>query len=180
MSTDKRPWLQCQRIADGLIDRLSPACNRIEAAGSLRRHCAAVGDIELVAVPVLQLDLFGQPTGRSMVDDLLAEWPVQILKNGDRYKQFVLTTSTGNDYQIDLFLQPDPATWGVNFLIRTGCAEFSKRMVAPTRLGGLMPDRYHVRDARVWDGTAAIDTPEESDVFAAWGMEYIPPEKRVR
>lgn len=178
MSKEKRPYAQSRLIADGLIDRLSPACQRIESAGSLRRECRCVGDIELVAVPVLHYDLLGEPTGRSQVDDLLATWPVRIIKNGKRYKQFVLTTSAGNEYQVDLFLQPDPATWGVNFLIRTGGAEFSKRMVTPTRLGGLMPDRYRVHEARVWDGAATLDTPEERDVFAVWGMEYVPPEKR--
>jgi DNA polymerase/3'-5' exonuclease PolX len=40
-----------QRIADKLIADLSPHCDRIEVAGSVRRQKPECGDIELVAIP---------------------------------------------------------------------------------------------------------------------------------
>ena len=40
-------------IALGLVERLRPACTRIEIAGSVRRGYAEVKDIEIVAIPDL-------------------------------------------------------------------------------------------------------------------------------
>lgn len=85
-----------------------------------------------------------------------------------------------DDYvQVDLFLQPDPATWGVNMLLRTGSAEFSRKMVTKRSQHGFMPDCYQVRDARVWAGAKLLDTPEEADIFALWGMDYVLPPQRT-
>jgi len=174
----KRPYADMRRLADALVDRLSPVCARIEIAGSIRRKQAEIGDIELLAVPFPVLDLFEQPTGQTEVDLLLAQWPVEVIKNGEKYKQFIVTSTHGHPVQVDLFLQPDPATWGVNMLIRTGPANFSKKMVTPKRSGGWMPDAYTVRDARIWLPYERLETPEEEDIFRLYGLEYIEPEYR--
>lgn len=179
MSTaTKRPYSQVLPLAERLIQRLSPSCERIELAGSLRRQAAMVGDIELVAIPKPITDLFGDPGEETLVDSLLRNLPVVVTKNGPKYKQFTFSSTTGNLFVVDLFLQPDPATWGVNMMIRTGSASFSKAMVTPLSIGGLMPDRYRVRDARVWEGDDALETPEEGDVFELWGLDYIEPQDR--
>ena len=57
----KRPYSQVLPIAESLVEKLRPACERIEIAGSLRREKAMVGDIEIVAVPRLERDLLGEP-----------------------------------------------------------------------------------------------------------------------
>ncbi len=80
---------------------------------------------------------------------------------------------------MDLFLQPDPATWGVNMLLRTGSAEFSRKMVTKRSAGGFMPDFYQVRDARVWAGARMLETPEEEVIFHTWGMAYVLPPQRT-
>lgn len=59
--------------AEALIGLIAPACVRVEIAGSLRRGKHSVGDVEIVALPVVeeravaavpgQLDLFGNVTG---------------------------------------------------------------------------------------------------------------------
>jgi DNA polymerase/3'-5' exonuclease PolX len=50
-----------------VVDLLSPVCERIEVAGSVRREKAFVGDIEILCAPRVrhetQMDLFGQATG---------------------------------------------------------------------------------------------------------------------
>jgi hypothetical protein len=83
------------------------------------------------------------------------------------------------DIQFDVFIQPDPQTLGVNFMIRTGSAEFSHKMVTKRSLGGWMPDCYAVKEARVWQGETPLHTPNELDVFALWGMEYVEPQQRT-
>ena len=180
---DKKPHAHMIRIAERIQESLAPACERgPEIAGSLRRQKAEIGDIELIAVPRPCLDLFGQPAEITEVDLLLMQWlgegKIAISKSGEKYKQFEVIGSQGTRYQVDLFLQPDPATWGVNMMIRTGSAEFSRRMVTKQSLGGLMPDYCSVREARIWIFGQPQETPEEADVFALYGMDYIDPPQR--
>lgn len=176
---EKRAYQVVRPLADRLVEMLEPVCARIEIAGSLRRMRPEVGDIEIVAVPKPIYDLTGEPIERTGVDDLLASWPVRVVKNGQKYKQFVFAGKSGKEYQVDLFLQPNPATWGVNFLIRTGADEFSKRMVTSTQHGGLCPAGLSVKDGRIWQNGKVLETPEEQNIFELWGMDYIEPSKRV-
>lgn len=191
-SNAKLPYRQVFPLAEKLVERLAPACTRIEIAGSLRRRRPFVGDIEVVAVPKFERPVMGQTPAEcwdwSALDHLLAQWDrakqIDILKGGKlrgrdrKYTQFAFVSNAGQQYTVDLFLQPDPATWGVNLMIRTGSQEFSQRMVTPKAKGGLMPDELHVADARVWRGPEALATPEERAVFELWGIPYVRPEER--
>lgn len=171
----KRSYGKMKAIADRLILELSPHCERIEIAGSLRRKKAQIGDIEIIAIPSPYLDLFGEPTGETEVDGWILIKGIRTTKNGAKYKQFRFKGAN-----VDLFLQPDPATWGINMMIRTGSADFSRWMVTPKSQGGAMPDNLHVRNARLWRGSVALETPNEDDVFDWYGMDFIEPEKRER
>ncbi len=173
----KRPYKQMQAIAAGLVERLRPACQRIEIGGSIRREKDMIGDIELVAVPKCMPDLFGEPTTISELDTLLSTWPIAFVKNGQKYKQFVFTGNSGEQYTVDLFL-PSVETWGVIYMIRTGSADFAARMVTSREKGGLMPDDLSVADGRVWLNGAALNLAEESDLFAEWGMDFVEPKDR--
>lgn len=176
---NKQPYAVMRPLADGLVERMRPACERIEIGGSLRRECALIGDIEIVAVPRFrQISMFDMGGQASLLDELIENWPVQLLANGPRMKKFLLTTKNGLSVQVDLFVQPDPATWGVNFLLRTGNDVFSHKMVTKRSEEGYMPDHLRVKGARVWDGDKVLDTPEEEDIFRLWGMYFVPPVER--
>lgn len=176
--TVKRPYAQVLHVANTLVTMLHPACHRIEIAGSLRRKKAMVGDIEIVAIPRLHTNLIGEPLDTSEVDDLLAKWPITLHKNGAKYKAFSFEWQPGWTFKVDLFLQPDPATWGYNYMVRTGSADFSKKMVTPQAYGGYKPQGIEIREARVYRSGALLDTPEEADIFKVWGMDFVPPEQR--
>jgi DNA polymerase/3'-5' exonuclease PolX len=178
-----KPYAQMRKIAEGLVERMAPACHRIQIVGSIRRRRNLCSDIELLAIPIsLQDGFFGTPPlgEPTALGAMVRSWPVEWVKSGDRYKQFRLTTTAGSVYTVDLWLAT-PATWGVKCMIRTGSAEFSTAMVTPRRLHGLMPDQFRIRDGRVWLGVgqAAIDTPEEADVFRLWGLETPDPAQRT-
>jgi len=173
----KRPYALMHEMASSLIDRLRPACQRIEVAGSIRRQKSEIGDIEIVAIAKPITDLFGEPTERTEVDTLLSTWPISIKKNGQKYKQFSFFGKSGDPYTVDLFL-PSAETWAVVYMIRTGSADFSRRMVTRQEKGGLMPNDLSVADGRAWRNGVAIATPEERDVFTEWGMDFIEPKDR--
>lgn len=175
----KMPYGEGFALAYALRASLAPYCERLEMAGSLRRRKAEIGDIELVAIPKMmetRLDLFGESRAVvSRLDDVLAEMQYPILKSGSRYKQFGLPQGI----TCDLFLQPDPATWGVNFTIRTGSADFAQWLVTDRRLGGAKPGFLTIRDALVWHGGEIVPTPEEEDFFRVLGVKWIEPERRT-
>lgn len=173
----KQPYAAMKRCADLLVERLRPACYRIEIAGSLRRGKPFVSDIELVAIPKPLTNLLGESMEETEVDTLLDGLPVTFTKRGRKYQQFYFDGSQAPFY-VDLFLQPDPATWGVNFLIRTGSSDFSQKMMIPLRQGGYKPDGLEIREARLWHNGAMLPTPEERDIFDYYGMRFVEPKDR--
>jgi DNA polymerase/3'-5' exonuclease PolX len=175
------PRADALALAEQLVTHLSPSCERIEIAGSVRRHTETVGDIEIVAIAqtARAVDLFGQPIGapRSLLDDVLTDLAARWLinpgsKNGPAFKQFTYEGVT-----VDLFLVT-PETWAVQYMIRTGCAVFSHWMVTAESAGGALPFGYKIAEGRLWHLGQAVATPEEPDLFAAIGLPYIPPADR--
>lgn len=196
----KHPYAEALAVAEKLKAQLSPFCERIEIAGSLRRRCETVGDIEIVAIPKVlrQEGLFG-PVGKgiSMLDVHLAKFPevYRQVRAGERLKELRF-----EGYQVDLFLTTREQ-WGVIFTLRTGSADFSKWLVTSREQGGGRMNCRYVNEGRVWrriesrrepgspePGTAlmnldgsqleAMETPEERDVFEALGVDWVPLEKR--
>jgi DNA polymerase/3'-5' exonuclease PolX len=163
-------------IAERLIAQLAPACERIEVAGSIRRERDEVHDIELVAVPrvEVEVDLFGDSTARRSLLDPALVGLGRFDKNGERYKQIYLPDGIYHD----LFLVLPPAQWGVILTIRTGPADFSHWLVTPKRQGGAMPAHLRVHDGALWQGNEIVPTPEEKDFFAALGLPYVEPRER--
>jgi DNA polymerase/3'-5' exonuclease PolX len=179
-------------IADKLVRILAPTCHRIEIAGSVRRQCVEVGDIEIVAIPDLRPPratfgsrLYATPLsaliGSITPDDYngLVLYP---MKDGPKYKQLKVSLNGGQDWLInlDLFLVTPPADWGVLQVIRTGPAAFSKWIVSPKFIGGGLPSTYRVEDGAVWkNGTNDyIPMPEEINFLNFCGMGWIEPQNR--
>lgn len=182
-------------IAQELVERLRPACTRIEIAGSVRRGKPEVKDIEIVAVPDLRpvpcpRAEFGKPLPRvckTKLDAILEEMFQQGLlkreKDGEKFKKLWLRQNV----HVDLFLVTPPAEWGVQMVIRTGPAEFSHWCVTRKSQGGALPDDLIVEDGAVGPrvrgdkGDArhgVILTPEESDFLKVLGLGWIEPGKR--
>ena len=176
MAKQKLPWLEAHVAASLVIDHLQPHCDRVEIAGSIRRKCAEVGDIEIVCIPRLisneQKTLFPGDEG-----ELIITWPGDecvhtiadensLVKDGERYKQFAY-----NGRQVDLFLTTKEQ-WGLIFAIRTGPAEFSQKIVTQKSKGGYLLDICQVRDGwlKVWKDDPGVflshPTCTEDEFFA--------------
>lgn len=184
MSKIKLPYETALSLAKRVALELSPATTRIEIAGSIRRKRPEIGDIEIVCTPFLQVNLFGDPQG-SLLDlhlEQLAE-SGRIIKSegeekrwGPKYKKFHPVAKP--DLAIDLFITT-PEEWAYTFVIRTGNADFSHKLVTPKRYGGYLPGHLRVAGCRLWEGDKALETPEEEDFFKALGLEWVKPEDRV-
>lgn len=178
-----------KNLAERIIETMQPYCQRAAIAGSIRRQKTEVKDIEIVAIPKFgqAKDLFAQE-----LENLLYGWALQIeaenrihwikpgvaelvrwpIKEDGKYWRGLLVKA---GIKLDLFLTT-PETWGVTFLIRTGSAEFSQRMVGKEcwRTG------YKFQEGKLFDPNGQfVATPEEQDVFNALGVEWIEPEARI-
>lgn len=169
-----------RQIASEMVSHLSPACTRIEVAGSVRRGKAEVHDIDLVLVPRPGLDLWKQPTYEwTEVDSVLGLLEVKgrmfQVKGGDRYRQLHVLPE---GLHLELWLVLPPAQWGVIFTLRTGPAEFGHWLVTKRSQGGALPSYLAVREGAVYNGDKLIPTPEEADFFRELNLKWTEPAQR--
>lgn len=182
MSVESRkPYRYMRAYADALVERLSGVCDRIEIAGSIRRGRAAVADVEIVAIPKHDMDLLNERivTPCGPLARKLARWPITLEKNGHRYKRFSFSEKHDPNslIHVDLFLTT-PEQWGLIFMLRTGSADFSRRMVTAKSAGGYKPDKYKVDKGQLWFMGNPIPVREEPELFDLYGMQYFAPRER--
>lgn len=186
---DRIPLAEAEALARRVVEILAPACERIEVAGSIRRRRKDVGDIEIVCIPKFapgEPDMFGDPTAPvnlqfQLMNRLEAEGvfrdrlsSVGLRARGEKFQRMIF-----DGFACDIFCVT-PETWGVQFLLRTGPADFNKRFVLQRGLGGtILKLGQRIEDGRLIDRGVALDTPEERDVFAAVGLPWINPEDRA-
>lgn len=178
-----------RRIADEVMDALWPSTHRIEVAGSIRRGRPDVGDIELVAEPIVSevpdgmfattsINRLTEAIDYSVEGGLLANHPTD-RKRGERYSKVVHRDS---GLQVDVFSVLPPASWGVLLLIRTGPADYSHRLVTDARKRGLHVGGGALHRGGLGCGTftcEVVPTDDERDVLAALGLPWTPPEERA-
>lgn len=181
-------------IAEYLVGELSEHClpGYCQVAGGVRREKADVHDLEVICVsgPGAPRPEFGQKRiFASHLDAALfrLEYNERLgrrEKDGEKYKKIVIPTENygivyASPFYLDLFIVR-PETWGVQFVIRTGPAEFSKKCVTARSWGGWLPDFMKVEDGLLWDmrDKSTIPTPKEVDFFYAIGLPWIEPGER--
>src|SRR5688500_14958650 len=130
----KLSWDVANSTATAILRHLRPHCVRIEIAGSLRRLANYVSDIEIVCIPK-RVGLMEDPATDAVLQSLVEADHLRRIKNGEKYKQFDIPKA---GCKLDLFLV-EAETWGVQFVIRTGPADFSRRLVTQRAKGGLLP-----------------------------------------
>jgi DNA polymerase (family 10) len=169
------PLATAEGLAKQIVEKLRSHCERIEIAGSIRRQKEKIGDIEIVAIPKFIQDMFGELSDVHELDAVnWQDWGT-VIKSGHKYKQIELIEGIN----LDLFIVIPPAQWGVLFMLRTGSADFSHRLVTPKNLGGILPSYLRVKDGAIWSSNHIIPTPEEQDVFNLLGIGFIEPDKRL-
>lgn len=157
---------KAQAIAECIMHDLSPHCERIAIAGSIRRHKALVGDIEIVAIPKpYDVGLFA-----SGIATVVDRWKKVKGELPCKYTQRMLEEGIA----LDLFFAR-PENWGLILAIRTGSAEYSHQVLAHNwsqrgfkSIEGILHNRHG----------DPIHTPEERDVFSICGIPWADPEKR--
>jgi len=174
-------FIMAKNIADRYVELLKPFCDKIQIAGSVRRRCSRVGDIEIVCIP-METEISNGLFDKKMIRvkgfaKVLSDAGAEILK-GDpgtgKYTQFMLKEKV----QLDLFMAGHD-NWGFIYMIRTGSSEFSQFMGKRWRKWGYkgVEGHLHRLDAN-GNPVEKMPTPTEKSVFDLLGMGVVPPSKR--
>jgi len=150
---------RAKTIANEVIKRLSPYCQRIEVAGSVRRQKAVVNDIDIVLVPS---DLW------NLTHEIMGLGPSTL--KGDKLKRV-----SYNGVQVDLYFA-DEQTWATLLLIRTGAKENNIRLATLAKKKG-----WHLAasgDGLFNEKGQRIAGDSEESIFKTLGLPYQKPEER--
>jgi DNA polymerase/3'-5' exonuclease PolX len=99
----------------------------------------------------------------------------RIIKGREKYFQLALAEGIN----LDLFLVTPPAQWGVDFVLRTGPADFNKWAVTSRRKGGGLPSNAVMHDAGVYVNNKLVPMPEEIDFLNFLGLGWLEPGERA-
>lgn len=182
MGIGKIDLLEATNVANRIAQHISPALDRVEVAGSIRRRKPVVGDIELVGIRadhdvLMQLLADVGQTIKPGVPGVIPWTP----KPDSKYVRVRLNEGMN----LDLFLAR-PENWGGLFMMRTGSGagpdgnSFNgfvpgvfgrfKRLSGGGRMTDCMPTMP--TGEQLW-------VPEEQDFFDLLEMDFVPPEERT-
>lgn len=150
---------RAKAIADEVVKRLSPYCERIEVAGSVRRQKPVVKDIDLVLIT---------RDRRSLDMELMRMGKYKIA--GMKVARIEMESIT-----LDIYFAT-PETFATLLLIRTGSAENNIRLATRAkrkgwRLAASGEGLFNEKGERI-----AGDS--EESIYAALGLPYRHPEER--
>ena len=148
-----------KKIAEKVLERVSPYCSKIEVAGSIRRGKPQVNDIDFVLIP-------SDPW--NLTHEIMGLGPSTAA--GDKLKRVKF-----DDVQVD-FYYATPETWATLLLIRTGSKESNIRLASLAKKKGW-------RLAASGDGLfnekgQRIAGDSEESIFEALGLPYQEPWQR--
>jgi len=153
--------------ADRMVVYLRETANvgEISVCGSVRRWKETIGDIDLLVASDQPAPIMAAFTGAPNVDRILAA--------GDTKSSVIVERGL----QIDLRVVP-PAAWGAALLYFTGSKEHNVRLRGYALRKKLLLNEYGLyRVGEEKTGTPVASLTEE-DIYAALGMDWIPPELR--
>jgi DNA polymerase/3'-5' exonuclease PolX len=155
------------KIAAEFLRKTGDLCQRIEVAGSLRRHEPVVHDIDFAVIPK------GRDFGkwRDAVKRRVEEIGGKNMVFGEYISDFLF-----KGVQVNFFLCPGPKSWGVTYMWATGPTGHTIGMTIKARDRGLV-----INSRGIWTRDAQpklVPARTEEEVGKILGWKYKPPETR--
>lgn len=161
-----------KRCADRLVERLKPVCHEVAVVGSIRRGRPEVGNVDLVAVPIMSKDrdLFGNPgPARNCAAEAVMQWATEgrwtVVKHGPSY--IVWTAKT---VQVDLWWAT-PETFGTLVLCRTGSAQHNIWLCERAKVAGGKWNSHH----GLYLPGGRVVAKSEEEIYEALGLPFLDP-----
>ncbi len=137
---------------------------RVEHAGSLRRGCETVGDLDLLCVADDGARVIGEFVHLPQVS--------KVILAGETKGSVRVERGKGGAIQVDLRVVPE-ASFGAAWQYFTGSKQHNVRLREMALKRGWSLNEYALSD-----GERVIASREEADVYAALGLPWYPPELR--
>ncbi len=156
---------RAEREVAPFVERLRalPGVARVELAGSVRRRRETVADVDILVESPSHEAVMQTFTGTALVEAVLAQGPTKA------------SVKTRGGLQVDVRVVP-AESFGAALHYFTGSKEHNVAIRALGVRRGLLINEYGVFEGR-GDGPR-IGGAEETDVFRAVGLPWIPPELR--
>jgi len=153
---------QARQIANNIKKILTPYCDRIEIAGSIRRGKPIVHDIDIV--------LIEKPESAVIIPSLLATIGA-ITLNGSKIKRLHYGEANIN---IDIYTAT-PASWSTLLLIRTGSKENNIRLATIAKRKGW---QLKANGDGLFNNHGDRIADTEESIFQVLGLPYQEPHDR--
>ncbi len=166
---------RAQAVAQDIAEKLSPGCQRITIAGSIRRRTPEVGDIELQCIPKIVdgVDQLDKEIGNLIMLGILG---LRFNKHGRRAygPKNKLLVHKPSGIGVDVF-STTHENWWVSLVVRTGGEKTNKRIASEAIKKGL---RFHAYGRGFTGRKGEIICRTERQVFEAVGLPYREPWER--
>ena len=166
LHSDERrtPIIRALPVAAEILDELRahPNVERAEYAGSLRRFRDTIGDIDILVAASKPDGIMEEFVGLSIAADTLAR--------GETKSSII----TAEQLQVDLRIVA-PSEFGAAILYFTGSKQHNIELRQRAMDRGWLLNEYALSDAET---EQVVASESEADIYAALGLEYIPPEMR--
>lgn len=190
--TPKKPkqrWTrrEAAAVAEALIARLDPFCERIIVAGSLRRGAGLVGDVELLYISRTEprpFDLFSSVDGHLADEEIERMLGEGVLARREFCKGWCaswgalnkLAVHLATGIPVDLFCTSSER-WANSLVCRTGPASSNIRLASAALARGYEWQAYGAGFARKSD-RRLFPMTSEKEVFDFVGLPFLPPCER--
>lgn len=165
-----------RKIAKQVKDELTPYCDRIVIAGSVRRgKWQDIHDIEFVAIPKYEmqpdLSMTMQPTGKNLLfSHIQKKYDVAV---GGKQGQKMVRFNVCESIQIEVYTASS-WNWGYILALRTGPSYLSKILVTKLKVKG-----YRMKSGSVLKRGSSVPVRTEHDMFRMAGIKYREATARV-
>ena len=150
-----------QTIADGVVSQLSPHCEKITVAGSIRRRRPFPQDIDLVLIP----------SDRARLDYVL----MSLSKDGTmKMSGSKIARVAMERIDLDVYYATEE-TWSTLLLIRTGSKQSNIRLATAAKREGL---RLAASGDGLFEGKERIAGDTEQSIFEKLRIPFLDPWER--
>lgn len=165
-----------RKIAKQVKDELSPYCDRIVIAGSVRRgKMLDVHDIEFVVIPKyeMQPDLFMtmQPTGKNLLFSHIRK--TRDVTVGGKQGQKMVRFNVCDSIHVEVYTA-SKRNWGYILALRTGPSDLSRILVTKLKVRG-----YKLDSGSILRKGSSVPVRTEHDMFRMAGIKYREATARV-
>ena len=157
--------IEAQTIAEQIQTAVTPHCDKLEIAGSIRRQKPIVHDIDFVAIAKNDLEW-------QKISQTLKRTKAKLLCSGSSVIKALVPMENGL-FQVD-FYRAQPNTLGIHLLVRTGSAEHNTWLASLAISKGM---RIKYSEGLTKDGKVIAGENEQS-VFEALGLPTPAPSER--